>query len=184
MPLHPTMKRRLHERLHPLIGDEEADALLDQISPPDPVTREWLQERFDLIDLRFEHVDRSFEQVDRSFEQVDRRFEEVDRRLDQVDRQLEQVDRRFDDVDRRFEQVGRGFEDVGQRVASLDGRFATKEWIEGRFYDKDALDMKLASMEDRILKTMADRFTQHTVLTVAGLGGAATIISVVQAIWG
>ena len=39
MSLHPTMKRRLHERLHPLIGEEEADALLDDLTQ-DPVTRE------------------------------------------------------------------------------------------------------------------------------------------------
>lgn len=60
MSLHPTMKRRLHERLHPLIGAEEADALLDEISPQDPVTREWLETRFDRIDDRFatrEHLD-------------------------------------------------------------------------------------------------------------------------------
>ena len=53
MSLHPTMKRRLHERLHPLIGEEEADALLDEISSPDPVTREWLTERFHELDDRF-----------------------------------------------------------------------------------------------------------------------------------
>ncbi|HEX7131328.1 MAG TPA: hypothetical protein VF228_02060 [Iamia sp.] len=60
MSLHPTMKRRLHERLHPLIGEEEADALLDEIAPQDPVTREWLEGRFDRIDDRFERMEERF----------------------------------------------------------------------------------------------------------------------------
>jgi len=53
LTFHPTMKRRLHERLQPLIGEEEADALLDEISPLDPITREWFQDRFDRIEDRF-----------------------------------------------------------------------------------------------------------------------------------
>jgi hypothetical protein len=86
LTLQPTMKRRLHERLHPLIGEEEADALLEEISPPDPVTREWLQDRFDQIDRRFEQVDRRFEQVDRRFDLIDQRFEQVDQRFEHIER--------------------------------------------------------------------------------------------------
>lgn len=99
MTFHPTMKRRLHERLHPLIGEEEADALLDEISPPDPVTREWLTERFDHIDARFEQVDARFEQVDARFEQVDARLDRMDDRFDRLDERFatkEWLEDRFD----------------------------------------------------------------------------------------
>ena len=78
MSLHPTMRRRLHERLHPLIGDEESDALLDEVSPADPVTREWLDDRFvtkawlrEELDCRAAHVDARFERIDERFEHSD-----------------------------------------------------------------------------------------------------------------
>ena len=156
MSLHPTMKRRLHERLHPLIGEEEADALLDEISPADPVTREWLQDRFDRIDSRFELVDERFERIDERFERIDERFE--------------RIDDRFGLVDERFERI--------------DERFATKEWIRDYFYGKEVLDEKLESMKHELMGTMHRTVRDQAVLLVvltAFLGG---ILSLAQIIWG
>jgi len=101
--LHPTMKRRLHERLHPLIGEEEADALLDEISPADPVTREWLREE---LDGRFDRVvtkDHLDERLDRfaTKEWIEDRFvtkEHLDLRLDATENGLRAT------IDERFKQ--------------------------------------------------------------------------------
>jgi hypothetical protein len=97
--LHPTMKRRLHERLHPLIGEEEADALLDEISPQDAVTREWLEGQFDRMVTK-EHLDERLERFG-SKEWTREHFatkEYLDARIDRSEQSLRAT------IDERFKQ--------------------------------------------------------------------------------
>ncbi len=139
MTFHPTMKRRLHERLHPLIGEEEADALLDEISPPDPITREWVRGELEPFVTK-----------------------------DHLDLRLEGLEGRL-----RGE-MGELRGEMGELRGELRGEMGELRGEMGELRGEiGKLDAK-----------MAERFRQHTIVTVVGLGGAATIISIVQAIWG
>src|ERR1044071_2939993 len=157
------MKRRLHERLHPLIGEEEADALLDEISPQDPVTREWLAERFDLIAGQFELIDDRFRRGDERFDLIDERFRRVDERFDLIDERFERVDERFERVDERFDLMVTKA-DLDQRLE----RFVTKEHFDTRL---EQADIKMTGESHRITGEMYQALTQqaHRVYGAAGL---------------
>jgi hypothetical protein len=159
MPLHPTMKRRLHERLHPLIGEEEADALLDQI-PDDPVTKEWLDDRFDRVDDRFDRVDARFEHV-ATKEWTQERFE----RLVTTERLDERLDRFVtkEHLDERLD------------------RFVTKDYLDAKL---EGQDHKMEGMEHRITGAMHQALQQQTHRVYGAAGVFALIISVVDRIWG
>ena len=176
MTFHPTMKRRLHERLHPLIGEEEADALLDEISPPDPITREWLAERFDLIAGRFELVAERFDRVDERLDRVDERFDLIDERFRRIDARFELVAERFDRVDERFDLVVTKV-DLDQRLE----RFVTKEHFDTRL---EQADIKMTGESHRITGEMYQALTQQTHRVYGAAGLFALIISIVDRIWG
>jgi len=124
--VHPTMKRRLHERLHPLIGEEEADALLDELSPADPVTREWLEDRFERLVTK-EHLD---ERLDRyaTREQLGERLDGALRphvTKDHLDTKLEGLDHKMEGMEHGI--MGATHEALAQqthRVYAAAGVFA------------------------------------------------------------
>jgi hypothetical protein len=183
LTFHPTMKRRLHERLHPLIGEEEADALLDEISPPDPITREWLEERFDLIAGQFALVAERFDRVDERFELIDERFDRVDERFELIDERFDRVDERFDRVDERFDRVDERF-DLVITKADLDQRlerFVTREHFDTRL---EQADIKMTGESHRITGEMYQALTQQTHRVYGAAGLFALIISIVDRIWG
>lgn len=162
MTFHPTMKRRLHERLHPLIGEEEADALLDEISPQDPITREWLAERFDLIAGQFEIVGERFDLIDERFVRIDERFARIDERFDLIDERFALMVTKAD-LDQRLE------------------RFVTKEHFDTRL---EQADIKMTGESHRITGEMYQALTQQTHRVYGAAGLFALIISIVDRIWG
>lgn len=64
-------RRTIHEKLAPIVGDEEVDAMLSEFpaSPSDaPLTKSHFERR---LDERFVHVDERFAQMDVRFAQLE-----------------------------------------------------------------------------------------------------------------
>lgn len=168
MPLHPTMKRRLHERLHPLIGDEEADALLDQVSPPDPITRQWLEERFVTKEWADERLVTK--------EWADERFVTKEWLHDHLAARLEPfVTKEWAD-ELLVTKVW-----LHDHLAARLEPFVTREFLDARL---EGLEGRLSAQVSELDSKMSERFRHHTYFMVGMASFVAVVSGLVEAFAG
>ena len=78
-------RHQLYRRLSEIIGDEEADTLMELLPPvgwADVATKADIEHLAEHTDMRFAAVDARFAAVDKRFDQVDARFDDLDRSID------------------------------------------------------------------------------------------------------
>ena len=105
-------RNKLASRAAMVLGNEEAQTLMDMISTGERLELQLTKYRAEL--------DQRFAQIDQRFAQIDQRFAQIDQRFAQIDQRFVELDQRFVDLDRHiFESEQRTQSNIDKQMTSM-----------------------------------------------------------------